>query len=239
MRLSGGHKRIESTSFSLALPVSVQLIGSVARLELAGNMTPSEFGLVYAPPQPTVAARGNARALPPVPLTARFSTRFGPSDPSVAMVPITIRDVADAQVRVEATAGPKGSGLVLSGKPDSQQHALAYYEIYDVNLEVKKDSILRYYLHVDSPSASTTGIDLVFTDGTTLRDTSVIDTNGRHMHPGAIKGAAGRWLKIEGHIGENLAGKIIDKILFAFDKRGAITPFRAVVDSIEIGEPVP
>jgi hypothetical protein len=143
------------------------------------------------------------------------------------------------QVQVEATAGRSGTGLVLSGRPISQQHALAYYEIHDVDLEVKKDTILRYYLRVDTPDAVTTGIDLVFTDGTSLRDHGVIDTNGRNMHPGAIKGKPGHWLKIEGHIGENLAGKTIDKILFAFDKRGAVTPFRSVVDSIEIGEPTP
>lgn len=235
---SGGPKRIESSSFSLSLPESVKLKGVISKLELIGNTAPTDVGFTYAPPQKTVALRSNGRPLPPTPLVARFSTKFGATDPQPEAKPITIKDIVNPQCRVENGAGRKGAAMVLTGNPDASKQALAYYAIYDnVNLVVKPDTILRYYWRGETPSSLRTGVDLIFTDGSTLRDSGVVDTNGNNMHPAAAKNAANHWWKIEGYIGQKLAGKTIKTILFAFDQSGAKTPVKAMVDNIEIGEP--
>ncbi|BCM94251.1 hypothetical protein IAD21_06154 [Abditibacteriota bacterium] len=237
---SGGPKRIESNAFTLSLPESVKLKGAVSKLTLIGNTAPTDVGFAYAPPQKTVASRSNGRTLPPIPLTVRFSTHFAATDPQTTIKPITIKDIANPQCRVENGAGRKGAAIVLSGQPDAAAQALAYYAIYDdVNLEVKPTTMLRYYWRGDTPSSTHTGVDLIFTDGTTLRDSGVVDTSGNNMHPAAGKNAPGHWWKIEGNIGQKLAGKTIKTILFAFDLTGAKTPVTAAVDSIEIGEPKP
>ncbi len=238
--VAGGLKRIESSAFSQSLPASVKLSGPISGLTLVGDTAPSDVGFSYAPPQKSVAARSNGRTLPPIPLITRFSTHFAPTDPATDIKPLTIKDITDAHCQVENGAGRKGAAIVLSGQPDASAQALAYYAIYDnVNLEVKPDTVLRYYWRGDTPSSLYTGIDLIFTDGSTLRDSGVVDTSGNNMHPAAAKNAPNHWWKIEGNIGQKLAGKTIKTILFAFDRTGAKTPVKAAVDAIEIGEPKP
>ena len=239
IQAGGGPKQLESIAFTRSLPVAVRLSGPESKLDLVGDTTPVETGFAYAPPQTGVTARGNGRALPPTPLALRFATRFGPGDPAPDVRTQSVTGVADALCRVEPGAGRHGAALVISGTPDPQQHAIAYYAVYDVNLDVKADTVLRYWLRPDSASGTHTAVDLVMTDGTTLRDSGAVDTSGSNMHPGADKGNPGYWGKVEGKIGVKLAGKTIKTILFAFDQGDARTPLRAAVDSIEIGEPKP
>jgi len=65
------------------------------------------------------------------------------------------------------------------------------------------------------------------------------DTYGSGMHPGAEKGIAGAWTKIECAIGKKAAGKTIRRILFAYDQGNPDAPFTSSASSIEIGEPAP
>ena len=236
--VSGGSKRLESSAFALSLPQAVKLSGRVSKLELVGDTAPTDVGFSYGPSQKSVASRGNGRSLPPIPLITRFATHFAATDPQPTIKPITLKDISNPGCRVENAAGRKGAALVLSGQPDVSAQALAYYAIYDnLNLEVKPDTVLRYFWRGATPSSSHSGVDLIFTDGSTLRDSGVADRGGNTMHPGATKSAPGHWWKIEGQIGQKLAGKTIKTILFAFDQTGAKTPVSAAVDSIEIGEP--
>jgi hypothetical protein len=234
---SGGPKRIESTAFALSLPGAVRLTGAVSRLVLLGNTTPPDVGFNVEGSTQNVLARGNSRPLPPTPLLIRYENDFSNLAPQLDIKPITLQDIENATCQQEPGAGRKGAALVLAGNPDGQAHSLAYYQIADVNLTVKPDTVLRYWLRPESPTGVQTGVDLLFTDGTNLRDSGVVDTNGRNMHPAAPKGAVGYWWKIEGKIGEKLAGKTIKSIVFAFDQGNAKTPVRAAVDRIEIGEP--
>jgi len=235
---AGGPKHIESVAFSRDLPVTVQLSQPVASLELSGNTGGRESGFAYAPMQKGVFVRCDGHPLPLVPLNARFDSNFGQNSPSAAIRPVTLTGVTNAACRIEPGAGRQGAALVLTGVPDAGAHAIEYYAVYDVNLTVRPDTILRYWLRSETPSGSHTGVDLIFTDGTTLRDSGTSDSSGGSMHPAADKGEVGPWWEIEGKLGTKLTGKTIKTVLFAYDQGDAKTPVRADVDRIEIGEPV-
>jgi hypothetical protein len=81
------------------------------------------------------------------------------------------------------------------------------------------------------------GVDLYFTDGSTLRDSGARDGEGRGLHPIIPKGPAGKWTKIECALGEWHAGKTIKTIVAARDDRESTGTFNVIFDDIFVGAP--
>ncbi len=78
------------------------------------------------------------------------------------------------------------------------------------------------------------GIDLLFRDGSTLRDSAARDLDGVRAHPSQPKGQVGQWKQIEIPIGQWLAGKVVRQVVLAFDQPGSKGLFKAVVDDVSI-----
>ncbi len=78
------------------------------------------------------------------------------------------------------------------------------------------------------------GIDLLFQDGSPLRDSAARDLDGIRVHPSQPKGQVGQWKLIEIPIGQWCANRIVRQVVLAFDQPGSKGPFKAVVDDVSI-----
>lgn len=79
-------------------------------------------------------------------------------------------------------------------------------------------------------------IDIIFTDGTALRNTGLTDQNGVNVHPAARNGyATGSWYYFQVNL-SSLAGKRIQDIIVAYDNgnSGETGTFRAYFDNLQI-----
>jgi len=94
--------------------------------------------------------------------------------------------------------------------------------------------VLTYWLRPTGERGRAVGIDLLFTDGSTLRDSGARTDDGAGVHPGTPKGTVGQWTKVAIPLGSFCAGKAIAEILFAYDSRGGGGAFEAFVDDVAI-----
>ncbi|MEO6134663.1 MAG: glycoside hydrolase family 71/99-like protein, partial [Ginsengibacter sp.] len=117
-------------------------------------------------------------------------------------------------------AGPhRGSYSVkIAGRDRSSSSSYAYFKVWDVNIPISSNTELSFWNFPINALGRYASIDLVMTDGTTLRDCGAKDANGISMHPGAGRGTVNTWTKSVCNIGTWLNGKTIDKILVAYDQ---------------------
>jgi len=81
-------------------------------------------------------------------------------------------------------------------------------------------------------------IDMIFVDGSDLRDSGAVDQYGVRLHP-QYQGDGGHlavnaWNHIVSNIGANVAGKTIDHILVGYDQPANTGPYRGYIDDIQI-----
>ena len=79
-------------------------------------------------------------------------------------------------------------------------------------------------------------VDLLFTDGTALRDAGAYDDNGISMHPATGRGTVGTWTKTSCKIGSFVNGKTIKTILIGYDHAAQNGTFTGYIDDISINE---
>ncbi|MDQ2718644.1 MAG: T9SS type A sorting domain-containing protein [Bacteroidota bacterium] len=126
--------------------------------------------------------------------------------------------------------------LKTSGRDNSATTSYAYFRVYDVNIPVTVSTDLSFWTYPVNSLGRYISVDLVMTDGTTLRDCGATDTNGVSMHPAAGRGIVNTWAKTRSNIGLWLKGKTIDKILIAYDNAPSTGDFTAYIDDISINE---
>jgi len=184
-------------------------------------------------------------------LSRRFFSGFEPGQPRA------LSNVADDGKEVQKTdgagdgvgvtnvsslvrpgAGRKGgSAMVLAGRRAQTGHVYVYRRAFNVDLPVRPDTVLRYWMRSSDSASTHGGIDLLLDNNTFLRDVPAMSTNGVEMHPAMAKGTVGKWTPVESRIGRWLQGRTIKAILVAHDSDGGIGPFETAFDDIEIGEP--
>jgi hypothetical protein len=137
--------------------------------------------------------------------------------------------------KVTATTAFSGSrSLHYHGKVSSAEQALAYFKVIKVSIPVVSTMNLSFYSYPQQELGRFVSIDLVTTDGTTLRDAGGLDTSGRRMHPATGRGTVNNWTKTVCPVGLYLNGKTIEKILLAFDHSGVSGTFSGFIDDISI-----
>jgi len=94
--------------------------------------------------------------------------------------------------------------------------------------------VLTYWLRPTGERGRAVGIDLLFTDSSTLRDSGARTDDGAVVHPGNPKGTVGKWTKVTIPLGSFHAGKAIGEILFAYDSRSGGGAFEAFVDDVVV-----
>ncbi len=121
-----------------------------------------------------------------------------------------------------------------AGLDTSDSDSYYYFKVFDVDVPITADTKLMFWIYPQQELGRYVSVDLVMTDGTTLRDSGAIDHNGISMHPGAGRGSIGTWSQIICNIGQWLNGKTIDRILIAYDYAPSIGNFRGYIDDIVI-----
>ncbi|MET0405863.1 MAG: glycoside hydrolase family 71/99-like protein, partial [Cystobacter sp.] len=127
--------------------------------------------------------------------------------------------------------------LRISGRDTQASGAsFAYFKAYDVHIPITASTRLSFWTHPLNNLSRHVTVDLVMTDGSTLRDSGATDLQGVSMHPGAERGSVNAWTRIQSRIGQWLAGKTIDRILVTYDHGPLTGDFRAFVDDIEVSD---
>ncbi|EPX59872.1 xylosidase/arabinosidase [Cystobacter fuscus DSM 2262] len=124
--------------------------------------------------------------------------------------------------------------LRISGRDTAATGSFAYFKAYDVHIPVQASTQLSFWTYPQNSLSQHVTVDLIMTDGTSLRDSGATDVNGLGMHPGASRGTVNAWTQTKSRIGQWLAGKTIDRILITYDYGPLTGDFVGYVDDIEI-----
>jgi len=109
-----------------------------------------------------------------------------------------------------------------------------YFKAFDVNIPVSANTKLSFWTYPTNAMSRFVSVDLIFTDGSNLRDTPAKDRNGIAMHPGAGRGTINTWQQSTCYIGNWVNGKTIDRIVIAYDHTQETGSFRTYIDDIVI-----
>jgi len=146
-----------------------------------------------------------------------------------------IRAVANAHCRVVATQhAHSGEHALLVEGEAKERYAFVYFQLFNTPVSVRPDTTLTWWLRPENDLGRSVGIDLLFYDGTVLRDTAVKDTDGHGVHPSRVKGEVGRWTKFVVPLGTQFTGRTIVAIMAAYDSRRGPGRFCALIDDLSI-----
>ncbi|MBB6673993.1 GH39 family glycosyl hydrolase [Cohnella nanjingensis] len=129
--------------------------------------------------------------------------------------------------------------LMFSGTDNSATVSYAKCKIFAVNIPITASTKLGYWLYPQTDNARYAAIDFVTTDGTTLRDSGLLDYDGHGVHPNGGHGGAiplNAWTPIKINIGTapGLVGKTIDRILVNYDRPASTGQYRGYIDDLVI-----
>ena len=189
---------------------------------------------------------------PLFPKSTKFQTSFESND-----IPLTWSDKVDYSANVigylsylpgmESSPRSEGyshtgsSALMYSGHDYNNVKSYSYNKLYEVNIPVTFTTKLSYWIYPqDTRNLNSTyvAIDLIFSDGTALRNLRARDQNGINMHP-LSQGLYGNrrlnsWNFVSSIIGKVAAGKTIKQINIGFDQPEKIGPYRGYLDDLVI-----
>ncbi|MBR7835163.1 carbohydrate-binding protein [Actinospica durhamensis] len=142
------------------------------------------------------------------------------------------------------------SALMYSGSATAA-NAHAYMQVIDLSsapVPVDANTVLTYWIFPQSnatttwvPAGSTdsecVAVDMIFSDGSDLRDSGVKDQNGVTDHPASMCGhlTLDTWNQVTVNLGSVKSGLSIDKILLGYDQAsGASGGYRGYIDDLSI-----
>jgi len=237
--LKGGRVAIENAHWTRDLPVHIRVEPGVESARLIANLAPGELrienkagGRLYA--------RANSLAIHPSVQRFQFRTGFEAGQPqglanTVARRGGGIKSVSKHACRPAETNAHTGKrALRVAGHADDPAYSYVYFKLFDGPLGVAPDSVLSYWTRPSNERGRCVGIDLLFADGSNLRDSQARTTGGQGVHPGNPKGVVGQWTRIAIPIGRTHAGKVISAIVLAYDSRTGGGPFEAWVDDVAL-----
>jgi hypothetical protein len=139
---------------------------------------------------------------------------------------------------------------MYSGSGQGGANVHAYMKIYDLSgspLSIGTSKTLSYWIYPQSsattpyvPAGSTNStcvaVDLIFTDGSTLRDSGAVDQNGNKAHPASQCGhlTLDAWNHVTVNLAANNANKQISRILVGYDHPNSTGGYRGYVDDLTI-----
>jgi hypothetical protein len=130
------------------------------------------------------------------------------------------------------------SSIRVSGTDNSAASSYYYFRAFDVNIPVNAATKLSFWTYPTNNLSRYVTVDLVMTDGTTLRDIGATDQNGTSMHPGAGHGVVNNWRRIFCNIGNWLNGKTVDRIMIAYDHGVETGNFKTYIEDIIISDTI-
>jgi hypothetical protein len=142
------------------------------------------------------------------------------------------------------------AGYTYTSSPNDGDYC--YFRVFDVNIDIHPETYLIYWIHPQTDLGRYVGVDLVCTNGETLRNSGARDRYGAFMHPAwghrrptgdpqvYVDIPLNKWSWIACHVGKWLAGRTVDRILvpFVLPKHlwGTTGWFASYIDTIYLGE---
>ncbi len=144
-----------------------------------------------------------------------------------------------------------GAMLLYSGEDTSSTSSYAYMKVFDVssqNLVVGPNTTLSYWVFPQSTATSNlvsgsnstcVAVDMIFSDGSDLRDSGAVDQNGVKLHPASQCGhlKLDQWNLVTSNIGAVKNGKTISRINFGYDQPANTGGYRGFFDDISLTNP--
>ena len=236
LTVTGGRFTMENAHFTRGLSPHVRIGAGCERARLVANA--SARGAFHIDGRCEAVA--NSRMLRPPTGRPTLRTGWEPGDPKgeadkVAERGGGIQKVSKATCRPAEWAAHAGKwALRVSGNADDPTYSFVYFHVLDGPVAVWDDTVLSYWIRPSNARGCCVGIDLLFTDGSILRDSGARTTDGEGVHPGNPKGTVGKWTEVTIRLGSFLAGKTIAAVLVAYDSRSGGGPFEALVDDLAI-----
>ncbi|MDI3419256.1 GH92 family glycosyl hydrolase [Streptomyces luteolus] len=168
-------------------------------------------------------------------------------------------DPAPDDMRSAVHRGPSGSptakpgagftgkrALRYAGTHRADGHAYSYNKVFDVDVEIARDTELSYRVFPAMPepapdlsyAATHVSVDLAFTDGTYLSDLKATDKHGGSLTPQGQAAAkrlyVNQWNHVAAELGRVAAGKTVDRILVAYDSPKGPSKFQGWVDDVNL-----
>ncbi|MCX5671186.1 MAG: glycosyl hydrolase family 28-related protein, partial [Planctomycetota bacterium] len=247
--LKGGRVTIENAHWTRDLPVHIRVEPGVESARLIANLAPNE--LKIEPPsrgfqypregkRDVIYARCNSLAIPPAADRFTFKTGFEAGEPQPLANTLApqgggTKSVSKPECGVADTDAHTGKrALRVAGVADDPAYSHVYFTLFGDKIGVAGDSVLSYWIRPTNARGRCVGLDLLFSDGSVLRDSGARTADGRGTHPGNPKGEVGKWTRVTIPLGQALAGKVIAAVLVAYDSRAGGGPFEAWIDDIAI-----
>lgn len=242
LRLRGGTTEIDTGYTQSGAPVNIAVEAGCKRARIVAGLASGLFVVRNA-----IGSRlwgvGCSASVPPVEGRSELKTGWEPDDNRGPVDTVMaemggIRSVTDLECRpVEGEAHSGNYALRISGVAQNRDQSFVYYRALEGPLTIRPDSVLTYWHRPLNELGRKTGIDAVFTDGSTLRDLGLSDTDGVGVHPGTDRGTVNQWTKHTIPIGRAAAGKQIVAVMAAYDGRPGLGRFAALFDDLEIAAP--
>ncbi|MFE9171158.1 GH92 family glycosyl hydrolase [Streptomyces kebangsaanensis] len=179
----------------------------------------------------------------------QFSTGDGDGPVPQDMLSLVDRGPSGSPT-AKSGAGYTGKrALRYAGRHTAEGRAYSYNKVFDVHVEVARDTRLSYRLYPSMADgdrdydATNVAVDLAFTDGTYLSRLGATDQHGFTLSPrgqGAAKTLyVNQWNNVVSRIGSVAAGKTVDRILLAYDSPTGPAKFRGWLDDVVIERAAP
>ncbi len=139
--------------------------------------------------------------------------------------------------------------LMYSGNDTGATGSFAYDKIFDASaraIAIGPTTTLSYWIYpqssatapvpVSGSNSACVAIDMMFGDGSDLRDSGVTDQKGVRLHPGLQCGhlTLNTWNHVVAVLGTKLAGKTINRINLGYDQAANTGGYRGYIDDISI-----
>jgi predicted GH43/DUF377 family glycosyl hydrolase len=127
------------------------------------------------------------------------------------------------------------SGNALGGATD-----YAYTQVFDTSAHpptIDANTTLSYWIYPqNSNNSSCVALDMIFSDGSALRNLGAVDQNGNRLHPAGQCGhlALNQWNLVTAKIGAVAGGKTPVRIDLGYDQPGGSGSYRGYVDDISL-----
>jgi len=145
----------------------------------------------------------------------------------------------EAGMRQE-TAHAGTTALMYSGDATGASVDYAYMKLFDTSAHpptIDSGTTLSYWIYPQNTSNSTcVALDMVFSDGTALRNLGAVDQSGDKLHPASQCGhlTLNQWNHVTANIGAVAAGKTLQRIDLGYDQPGGDGTYRGYVDDISL-----
>ncbi|HQH51246.1 MAG TPA: glycosyl hydrolase family 28-related protein [Candidatus Hydrogenedentes bacterium] len=241
MTCRGGAFRLENAVFQRDLQPHVAIgEGCKKAPELLGNIALTGEFRIESTAESGVFARANSVPQRPASFEpGNLSTGWENSEPQSRVTTLApegggqqgVENAACTPAETKAHSGNKA--LRVTGQARDAEHSYIYFTLFEEPLRVYSDSQLSYWFLPENERGRYVSLDILFADGSTLRDSGTKTADGVAAHPATAKGVVGEWRQIVVPLGGH-AGKAIRRIMAAYDGRSGAGPFEAFIDDFEV-----